>query len=327
MSAKHPSSTGRARRAALFLAPLFVACAGEDVPMTDMDITMGNPDVLVGTFQVNLVAPSGGSAGHTSVVGKVSDGPTPAQLQWTPGTSLGVCRLLKPRVPFCNQTCSGGQVCVADDKCQGYPKAQSVGSVRVSGLMTAAGATEFTMNPIAGNYQPPAGVTLPYPAFTESAKLRFEASGGAYKPFVLESSGIPPLELKSTMITIAPGQAVPLQWTAPGAGSSSQIHVKLDISHHGGSKGMLECDAPDTGSLELPAALVTELYNLGTAGFPTVLITRSAPTGSAVIAPGRVDLSIVSTVEREVQVQGVVSCNDSAQCPRGQTCQPDLTCK
>ena len=56
-------------------------------------------------------------------------------------------------------------------------------------------------------------------------------------------------------------------------------------------------------------------------------MTRKAPIGQAVIAPGRVDLVVQSAVEQAVTVPGVTSCNSSADCKSGMTCQSDLTCK
>ncbi|MFO0573373.1 MAG: hypothetical protein U1A78_05210 [Polyangia bacterium] len=283
--------------------------------------------MLAGTFQVSLVAPDSslGSPGYTSVVGKVADGPTPAQLQWTTSSSAGGCVLRKPRVPFCDTPCSGGAVCVEDNKCQSYPSSKSVGTVRATGIKTTSGATEFSMDPVAGGYQ--ASGALPYPAFAEGAAIQLVAAGGVYSAFTLKTSGIAPLALLTDPIPVASNQAVKLSWTPPGQAGISTIHVKLDISHHGGTKGMIECDAPDSGALEIPAAMITELLALGTAGFPTIVVTRSATPGSAVIAPGRVDLNVSSAVERAVQIPGVVSCNDSSMCAQGQSCQADLTCK
>lgn len=307
----------------------YAACSGSsDMSSTPADTSMGNPDVLAGTFQVSLVAPDSslGSAGYTSLVGKVADGPTPATILWTESSRSGSCVLKKPRVPFCEQSCTGGAVCVDDNKCQSYPTAKSVGTVRVTGIRSASGATEFSMDPVAGSYQP-LGDSLPYPAFSEGAAIQLTSSGGAYAAFTLKSTGIAPLQLLTDPIPVQSGQPVKLSWTPPGQTGISSIHVKLDISHHGGTKGMIECDSDDSGSLEIAPSLVTELLNLGTAGFPTIVVTRSATAGSAVIAPGRVELGVSSAVERAVQIPGVVSCSDSSQCSSGQTCQKDLTCK
>jgi hypothetical protein len=310
--------------ALLCSAARLAGCSGSAAPS---DTSMGSADVLVGTFQVSLVAPDASldSPGYTSLVGKVADGPTPSQLVWTTAASAGGCTLSKPRVPFCDTPCTGGAVCVEDNKCQSYPSSKSVGIVRASGIKTATGATGFTMDPIAGGYQ--ASGSLPYPAFAEGAAIELAAAGGVYSAFTLKSSGIAPLQLLSEAIPVASGQAVKLLWTLPEQSGLSTLHVKLDISHHGGTKGMIECEAADSGSLEIPASLVTELLGLGTAGYPTILVTRSAAPGSAVIAPGRVDPNVSSSVERAVQIPGVVSCNDSSMCASGQSCQADLTCK
>jgi hypothetical protein len=71
---------------------------------------------------------------------------------------------------------------------------------------------------------------------------------------------------------------------------------------------------------------VSKLLNLGVAGFPTVIVTRHL-VGSTVIPPGRVELEISSTVEQAVMIDGLNSCTDKADCPNGQDCQADLTCK
>lgn len=296
------------------------------------DGAAGDPNVLVGSFRVKLVAPIAATAstsavpGSTSVVGKVYSGPTPVTTIWELSATEGSCRLLLPRVPTCTTPCGGTALCVADETCQAYPAAKSVGTVRVSGVRTAAGATEFTMSAVANNYQPPAGTSPPFPAFAEGDAIAFQTSGGAYAPFVLSAKGIAPLSLTSAALQLLSGQPMTLTWTAAGQAGLSTIHVKLDISHHGGSKGMIECDSADTGSLVVPAGLLTQLINLGVAGFPSVIITRSA-VGSAVIEPGRVDLVISSEVERELEVPGVISCTDTSQCPGGQSCQTDLTCR
>jgi hypothetical protein len=292
----------------------------------------GDPQILVGTFQVRLVAPvpatstTPETAGYTSVVGKVYDGPTPSQTLWEEAAKEGSCQLLKPRIPFCSPSCTGGAVCVENDQCQAYPTAISVGTVQVTGLHPPSGTAAFSMTPVASSYQPPSGVSLPYPAFSEGETIRFEASGScAVARFALEASGVAPLEIKNETITLESGKAITLSWSAPSKSGLFKIHVKLDISHHGGTKGMIACDVEDTGSLELSAVFITQLLNLGVAGFPSIIVTRSS-TGSATIASGRVDLVVSSEVEKEVKIPGVTSCNKDTDCPDGHTCQKDLTC-
>lgn len=285
----------------------------------------GSSTALIGTFQVQLVAanPSTGTAASTRLVGKVSDGPTPPQIVWSVADESGDCVLEKPRVPFCDPSCGAG-VCVDDGECQSYPAAKSVGTVTVSGIANSSGAA-FAMEPIAGNYQPPAGLTLIYPGFDDDSTIGVSTSGGDFAPFSIETKGIQPLTIADGAIPIETDKPALLLWTAANDPKASVIHVKLDISHHGGTKGMIQCDTDDDGSLDVPAALVTKLLALGVAGFPTVVVTRRT-TGKAQTSRGVVELDVESPVERSVTIPGLVSCNGDEQCPSGQTCQPNLSC-
>jgi hypothetical protein len=258
-----------------------------------------------------------GGTGQVSVVGQVYDAPTPSLLVWVQAAKEGPCALWTPRVPFCSKSCGGSAVCVEDERCQAYPSGRSVGTVTVTGLRTTSSTTTFTMDPVAGNYQP--SETMAYPAFQEGDEIRFAASGGDFAPFTLTSTGIQALALTNGTISLADDQPIALTWTAPGKTGISRIHVKLDLSHHGGIKGKIECDADDSGSLQISALLVTQLMNLGVAGFPSIAVSRRA-VGSTVI-------EVYSDVERQVQIPGVTSCNKDSDCPKDQSCQTDLRCK
>ncbi len=287
---------------------------------------------LVGTFRVELVSPQAATAdspatpGKTTVLGKIYDGVYPAQIIWEEGTKVGDCQLLTPRVPFCNTPCGGSAVCVEDDTCQDYPLSGSAGTVTVKGLKTEDGKSEFTMEPIANNYQAPATAALSYPAFAEGDTISMTASGDKFGAFKLSGRGIAPLAVTTKSFALAVDQPLTLTWTPAAEPTRSTLHVKLDISHHGGSKGMISCDTADSGSLEIGGALITELLGLGVAGFPTIIVTRQA-VGSATIAEGRIDLLLASSLEYAVQIDGLTSCTDDVDCSDGQTCQSDLTCQ
>lgn len=294
-------------------------------------VDAGAPDEQVGAFLVRLVEPTPADGdtpaqpGYTAVLGRVSDGPTPSPVIWDEVSAGGDCRLLTPRVPFCATPCGGSAACVEDDVCQRYPAGVSVGTVRVIGLAQAGGATELVMEPIANNYQPAASVELEYPPFPEGATVRIEASGGAHAPFSVEARGVAPLALTRDTFPLERGSPLDLAWVPPTVPGLSRIHVKLDISHHGGSKGMITCETEDDGGLELDAGLVTELMDLGIAGFPTIIVTRAA-SGEATMSLGRVLLTTSADVERPIAIPGLSSCTDDRECPMGQSCQSDLTC-
>lgn len=319
-----------------FLAAPALGCGGDDgVTGADagVDAPLGDPSVFAGRFTVDLIAPvpatetTAAVPGYTTVLGVVYDRTPPEAIIWDVTMTDGSCVLRIPRVPFCETPCGGSAVCVADDTCAPYAVKQEVGAIHAKGLTTTLGVTEFDLTLLAGSYQVPDAITLAYPAFQAGAAVSFAAAGSAFTPaFQLDGVGISPLALTSADPALARNQALNLTWTPPAAGATSRVTVALDISHHGGSKGKIECDAPDTGSLSLSAAIMTRLLDLGAAGFPTIIITRQG-TSSALVTSGRVDLVLQSRIERPVSVPGITSCTEDEQCPMGQTCQPDLTCR
>jgi hypothetical protein len=303
-----------------------------DVPNTadrgapkDAAVTDGGGRALYGNFQVTIVPMNGDTPGHTTVVGRVQDGPSLEQVLWTRAAMNGDCQLLTPRIPFCSPTCASGSACTADGVCTRFPTAQSVGTVRVSGVRTAAGQSTFEMLSVTNTYQVPGSVMLPNPAFTEGDTVRVEASGaGAIPAFAVESRGITALALGSTAITVAENMPIPLTWNAPRQ-MGQRIRVRLDISHHGGTRGMVTCDTADDGELTIAADLVTRLIRLGVAGFPTIVVGRSF-TGSSMVQGGVVELQVASDLETPVTIPGLRSCTSDADCDGG-TCQPDLRCQ
>jgi len=319
-----------------FLFPIcglaFAACGGSsDSPASggnagspgSAGATSGDPSKLVGAFRLKLNPASDLGAATTSILGRVNDGVNPETTIWEKPQTDGDCTLTTPRVPYCTTPCGGSAACIEDDSCLAYATGRSVGVVTVSGVKAADGSTNVVLEPLNKNYQ--ASVPLAYPPFAEGDVVTFAAAGDEYPAFNLSSKGIAPLALTSTDLAVRSGQALALTWTKGGEGSA-KIHIKLDISHHGGSKGQILCDTSDSGALTISAALISKLLNLGVAGFPTVIVTRSA-SGSTVIAPGRVELEISSTVEQSVTIDGLRSCKDELDCPDGGECQSDRTCK
>jgi hypothetical protein len=285
----------------------------------------------VGYFDIKLVPPDPATdpptEGLTSLVGKIYESPLAdvfvENMLWEPSEEQEGCRLLEPRVPFCDPSCEFGETCVEDGQCAARPATVSVGTVTVQGLRTAEGATEFSMEPVGNNYQSP---TLPYPAFAEGDPIRLESSGGDFQPFAIESTGISQLQTSSGgPLPMEREQPLALSWIAAGQPDLATIQIKVDIAHHGGARGKIVCETADTGSFSVPAPLVNRLMNLGIAGFPTAVLTRKA-VGSTQMEHGRVELTALSTVELGIQIEGLVSCNEDADCPDGQTCQDDLKC-
>ena len=283
---------------------------------------------LAGAFNLRLVPQMPGtsttaaSPAQTAFIGSVTDGPVPTPMSWVTAQEANGCTLYTPKSPFCDPGCGASAVCVTDDHCVDRPTAQSVGTIHLSGV----GTDEVSMTPIAGNYQPKGGTMLPFPPCTEGSDVQVRAEGGAYDAFTLTAPCIAELKFDGP-IEIKKATALKLSWNAPGKADLARIQVRVDISHHGGARGKIECDVDDTGALEIPAAMVDKLVELGVAGFPTVVVTRIATGGVNDGEPKQVKLNVQESIEREIVIDGLVSCTDSSQCTAPKTCQSDLTCR
>ena len=300
------------------------------------DSGASDPSQKVGTFTIELKPPipaTGGAAateGYATISGKVFDRPVPGEVIWEEKLSQGGCVLVEPRVPFCEQPCGSG-VCVEDDK--GSPNAvpQIVGTIPVSGVKQTGGSTAdikidpLGTEPAARVYSTPGDVNLPYPPFAEGDTIKLQAAGAAIGGFSATTKAIAPLELTTTSFPLKNNMPLTLAWKA-AQGGASRIAIEVDISHHGGTKGKIQCDVADTGTHELAAPLVTRLLALGVAGFPTITLTRNTKA-TAQTSAGAVEFQIIEEAERAVQIDGLTSCSGPGDCPSGKTCQADLTCK
>ena len=296
------------------------------VPDTASDPGEERPDFDgTGTFQLELAPPRGDRPGEAAILGTVLDGPTPSNVIWEVAATEGDCELRTPRVPFCDPGCDSAEACVEDDVCQPYPTAVDVGTVTVGGVQTTSGVTSFSMEPVAGYYQPAADIDLAWPPFSEGDMVTFAAGGNATTaPFSMTAHGITPLEVSSETITFVDGESVELQWTPAGQPDRSVIQLSVNISYHAGTKGVIACQTPDTGALELSGAMIDDLKALGLSGWPIIVFSR---TGLGSTEPDvAVELIVESSVTRDVEIPGLVSCNTDADCPDGQTCQFDFQC-
>jgi hypothetical protein len=288
---------------------------------------------LLGGFKVNLSRADAitSSQGFTTVHGSVYESARPPIGAWNTEDEQSGCVLLTPRPLLCSPACGAGQTCVEDDSgvhCVMLSRSTSAGTLRITGLATVDGPAELRVEPTVTtssvSYQ---SATLPENALAEGAEVRIEASGGTFEPFELRATGIATLEVADAEFPLERGSSASLRWTPPAEPEIGRIQITLDISHHGGLKGQIECNVADTGSFEIPADMVTALIDLGVAGYPTIGITRLA-RGTTDVARGTVELVVYSGTERPVTIPGLVSCMGPADCAEGQTCDlSDYTCK
>jgi len=267
-------------------------------------------DALVGQFEVEL------AEGFTRVGGQVSDGvvtsQVPEQLD-----SAGDCRLLRPLASTCAPACAfATETCSLAGACVPLPRTRDVGTVTVRGLVVPL---EMRPNEITRNYANPALPRLPNPGFLPGSDLRINSQGGDYAPFELRGWGVSPLILSGEVIDVRRGQPARLAWEAPEAPGPARVNVELNINFHGTNGAWIECDFLDTGAAEIPAQLIDGLFAQGLSGNPTLSAVRRSATSLA-IEPGCVEMLVYSEVSTPVQVEGVVSCRDSSDCPPLEEC-------
>lgn len=330
----------RARLVHLVVATALVACGDsgptESSDSSDSGDSISDPDTndsdLAESGEVSEVyspCPAtervGGFAvvlgdGYSAVEGRVASGVVPANVREV-SASEGACRLLEGRRLSCSPACGAGETCGFDGVCIVYPTSASVGVVSVSGLTAT-----LAMSPTSIGSYTNGATQLPHPALTEGALATVSAPGEILPGFALTSRGIAALETPQDEVALARGRELEVTWT-PGGENSARVRLVLDLAHHGGIAASLECDGlDDDGRFAVPATLVTRLMDIGLAGFPTLSVTRRTASSTA-IAPGCVDFVVSSEVVLPVVIDGLVSCVEDEECPGGQTCQFDLTCK
>ncbi len=275
-----------------------------------------------GTFLVKLSQNSSG--GYTSLLGSFFDGPNPSSLIWNLVLTEGDCKLYTPEAPFCETPCGGSAICVAENTCAPYPAKITVGDLTTTGVTSEDGESSFSLKPIANNYQL-TGVKLNYPPFNEGDPVSVSATGDSVTAsFELTTKAIKPLVVTSSDIVLNDATDLTLEWEAAGASASSMIHIEMDLSHHGGTKGKVECETADDGSITISANMVDMLKAQGLSGFPKIeMLRQSEQTHSF----HEVRVSVESLVSMEVGIPGLVSCSGNGDCPDGQSCAADLKCQ
>jgi hypothetical protein len=305
-------------------------------------VTLDGPcslDTRVGGFAVELHPATTVDAAFASVAGSVRNGVLPTEAWHPEGDAAGGCRMMVGPGNACTPACALPQICGLGNQCIAEPTAQDVGEVTVTGV----GGSALALTPVSPAAPVYSGtVKSPYPPFAPGAAVHLRAAGATLPAFTLDGQGFEPLAFEGTGLTVTDGQAFSFSWTAPASAGSARIFAVLEIGHHGGVNARVECDLPDTGSAEVPAAIVSAVVAKGVHGFPTLTLSRRT-ADSTTIAPGCVDFTVASPVDRTVGVctsggTCVTSCScggalspctgaaGEAACPSGKTCQSDFTC-
>lgn len=267
-----------------------------------------------GGFVFTMKPASAGMAGFGQLNGAVRDKALPKDV-WKSEMDQGPCRLMVP--PACT-ACTLPMVCDGMS-CVPGPTPKSVGNVTITGLATA-----LTAMPIGDNKTYYTSISAD-PPFTTGADISLQTGGGDYPSFTLRGRGVPAVEASATPVQVRSGQPLTLTWTAPPAPVVTKMDIEVDIAHHGGVAAIIECEAPDTGSLTISAAMVDALIAKGTAGFPIAHLHRQT-VDSTTVGGGCVDFAVLTKFNGEegvpLVVNGQQSCTMDSECPTGKTCAP-----
>jgi hypothetical protein len=279
-----------------------------------------DPNIVVGTFAVEHTGQG------TSVQGKVKNGPDADYQIWDVASTAGDCELRTPRIPSCMPACPGSEVCVEVNTCRAAPASVSVGDVTISGVSHAGASEPVKLRSIVKNYQTPGDVTWDSPGFAAGDPIGLSASGGELEPFEIEASGVTPLLMTSDTPELAGDAPIELSWEPEVAEVETRLYVRIDISHHGGTRGLIECDTADDGSLTIDGSLLQGLIDQGVSGFPNIRITRSN-IGSVPTPLGIIELKVNSLLQQDITIEGLASCNTDEECPAGTLCETDRVCR
>lgn len=258
----------------------------------------------VGAFSVAM------EGGYTAFSGSVADGVVPVTVLEQVGGE-GDCVLLRRNNPFCDPPCSPGQTCDFDGMCIPYPVNHDVGTVSVSGL-----AKPVELPGVAPTFAY-FDTSLPHPGFEPGAEIVLTTTGGDYAPIELHGIGVDMMLPSASELSLSSGQPLEVSWASPG--SDARLHLELSVDQHGLTPVKLVCDAPDTGSLTISAALMTEFLSYPISGYPVADYSLHT-TDSVDIEPGCVEFEVRSHARTPMNIDGHTPCDGDADCPMGQTC-------
>ncbi|MGC4090440.1 MAG: hypothetical protein QM756_21705 [Polyangiaceae bacterium] len=286
-------------------------------------------DKRVGTLAISFVPPTEASgdtpavAGHSDFNGSVNDKVSPSDV-WVQKSKEGDCRLMVGPKLTCSPTCDVGQVCLGNNSCTTAPAGQNVGGITVAGF-----ASPLSVTYLSGSSTYYAGISGAFPPVAAGTALTLTAAGATYPGFTVKANAIDPMIVGSAAIALDPTKPLTITWTKPTV-LAGRVELSLDLAHHGNVAAKLKCDVEDTGTFTIPSSSLTTLAAEGVAGFPSVSITRRS-VASVSVQSGCVDFTVASSVNRELTVAGLTSCqcpgSTCSDCPTGKTCGLDYVCK
>ncbi len=255
-----------------------------------------------------------GRDSYVTVTGSIAEGIVPVTVLTALG-SEGDCQLLRRENLFCDPACTPDQTCDFDGTCIPYPTSQDLGTAEMTGLLVPV-----VMEPVEPGFKY-FNTSLPVPAFDPGSVITLTTTGGTYGALTLHGVGVEPLVIPQGDLVLEREVAIPIRWTAPvGPVVRSEIYARITVDQHGVTPVQIACVTADDGELDVPAALVTQLIDLGVTGFPNGVVHRRTADSAPVGDGGCAELVVNAPQELTIRVDGFVPCDDPSDCPDGQTC-------
>jgi hypothetical protein len=169
---------------------------------------------------------------------------------------------------------------------------------------------------------------LLYPPFAEGESIHWSvAAVGTIPAFSIDMPAISEMSVLSLNPVASTNTPLDVNWVPPSSPvpEGQGATVALDFTHHAGLRGAIICTTADDGAMTIPASLVTDLFALGTAGYPSIFVTRSARR-TITVGDAQMTFEVKSWKEVLVSIPGLTSCRTADDCPVGQSCRDDYTC-
>jgi hypothetical protein len=197
-----------------------------------------------------MPAITGGTTEYSRILGAFRDGALPTAHDEV--MREGACRLLTYEPVSCDPLCTDG-MCVDTDQCAPYPAQLSAGTLTITGLYDT-----LNLDPDLGRYWHQDGMDL----YAPGATVTVSASGAdvdAFELSVTAPGGDNPTVDQAGALDFprfGTGTGHTFTWTPVDPGSRVRLWMAADVAHGQPYAAIVECDAPDTGSLTIAADIL-----------------------------------------------------------------------
>lgn len=169
----------------------------------------------------------------------------------------GRCRYLKMVQGFCDPPCEYDDYCNAQGECEEYPATISAGTLTIHGLGDEIILEGESWSP--GLYYKADLEGYPDPLFQSGTLVTATFSGDLFPGVELNAEGVAPFSpVMGDPVHTVVGEDLVFSWDSPDPGACIELRMHGMGKFDGAPlEDMIWCVAPDTGSLTIPADLLT----------------------------------------------------------------------